>query len=60
MNIAQSGSNSSEARLLFHTPVEIPSVPAVFVEKSYFWPLAKDELKRNKRLTQNPGWNVND
>lgn len=60
MNISQAGSNSSEARTLFHTPVEIPSVPAVFVEKSYFWPFAKDELKRNRRLTQNPGWNVND
>lgn len=63
MNIPLSGSTESEKEnmsVLFHTPVEVPNIPAVFVDKSYFWPFSKTELKRNKRLTQNPGWNVND
>ena len=63
MNIPLSGSSETEKekyRILFHTPVEVPNVPAVFVDKSYFWPFSKTELKRNKRLTQNPGWNIYD
>ncbi|MDD3625112.1 MAG: RagB/SusD family nutrient uptake outer membrane protein [Proteiniphilum sp.] len=24
--------------------------------KSWFWPIHHTELKRNKELTQNPGW----
>ena len=24
--------------------------------KMWFWPINHTELKRNKRLTQNPGW----
>ena len=31
-----------------------------FTPKMYFWPIKHDELKRNKRLTQNPGWTYND
>lgn len=42
---------------LFHTPVLISSLPTVFVEKTYFWPIKLDEFEKNKRLTQNPGWN---
>lgn len=43
-------------RDLFHTPVVIPSIPAVFVKKMYLWPISHSELRRNARLTQNPGW----
>ncbi|MFT4093886.1 MAG: RagB/SusD family nutrient uptake outer membrane protein [Niabella sp.] len=43
-------------RDLFHTPVEVPSFPTIFVKKMYLWPISYDELKRNSRLTQNPGW----
>lgn len=43
-------------RDLFHTPVAIMSLPVRFVEKSYFWPFSHEQLQRNKRLTQNPGW----
>lgn len=41
---------------LFHTPVAIPSLPSIFTTKMWFWPIHWDELKRNKELTQNPGW----
>lgn len=51
---------TSEQRELFHTPVAIPSLPTIFSRKMYFWPIAHDELKRNSRLTQNPGWTYND
>ncbi|HEX6427611.1 MAG TPA: RagB/SusD family nutrient uptake outer membrane protein [Niastella sp.] len=34
----------------------IPSFPTIFVQKMYLWPIAHEELRRNKKLTQNPGW----
>lgn len=43
-------------RDLFHTPVVIPSFPTIFVKKMYLWPIAHEELRRNRKLTQNPGW----
>lgn len=43
-------------RDLFHTPVVIPSFPTIFVKKMYLWPISHDELRKNKKLTQNPGW----
>lgn len=45
-----------ESRDLFHKPVVIASIPTCFADKSYFWPIHIDELYRNGRLTQNPGW----
>lgn len=44
----------------FHTPVVIDDLPTAFSRKLYFWPIAHEELKRNKLLTQNPGWTYND
>lgn len=41
---------------LFHTPVVTPSLPSIFTLKMWFWPIHFDELRRNKYLTQNPGW----
>ena len=40
----------------FHMPIEITSVRTCFAEKTYFWPIHRDELQKNIRLTQNPGW----
>ncbi|GBU06948.1 starch-binding protein [Bacteroidales bacterium] len=40
----------------FHMPVLVPSLPTIFIDKMYLWPLSHDELRRNKKLTQNPGW----
>lgn len=51
---------TSIQRELFHTPVAIPSLPTTFSRKMYFWPIKHGELKRNNRLTQNPGWTYND
>ena len=35
------------------TPVQMSKV---FMTKMYFWPFSTGELKRNSKLTQNPGW----
>lgn len=47
-------------RDLFHTPVPVWSFPTTFSKKMWFWPIQHSELKRNIRLTQNPGWTYND
>lgn len=57
------GSNvlmTSEQGDLFHTPIPVPSLQSSFSKKMWFWPISHDELKRNKRLTQNPGWTLFD
>lgn len=51
---------TSEERGMFHVPVQVSSLPTTFAMKTYFWPIKHDELKRNRRLTQNPGWTYND
>lgn len=51
---------TEEQAALFHSVVEIPSLPTTFSRKMYFWPISHDELKKNKLLTQNPGWTYND
>ncbi|WGQ09175.1 RagB/SusD family nutrient uptake outer membrane protein [Pedobacter gandavensis] len=43
-------------RDLFNTPVPIPSMPTIFVDKMYLWPISHSELRKNRKLTQNPGW----
>lgn len=40
----------------FHTPIEITALPSIFTTKMWFWPISHNEMKRNKELTQNPGW----
>ncbi|MDR3184684.1 MAG: RagB/SusD family nutrient uptake outer membrane protein [Prevotellaceae bacterium] len=40
----------------FDTPVEVLSLPSVFINKMYLWPISHSELKKNRKLTQNPGW----
>ena len=47
-------------RDLFHTPVATWVLKTTFADKMWFWPISHTELKRNKRLTQNPGWTYND
>jgi len=51
---------TSEQRDLFHTPVAEWALQSTFSRKMWFWPIRHSELKRNKRLTQNPGWTYND
>lgn len=51
---------NSAQRDLFHTPVPIWSFPTTFSKKMWFWPIQHSELKRNSRLTQNPGWTYHD
>jgi hypothetical protein len=40
----------------FDVPVDVLTLPSVFVDKMYLWPIAHSELKKNRNLTQNPGW----
>ena len=51
---------SPSQRDLFHTPIAVWALNTSFSRKMWFWPIRHDELKRNKRLTQNPGWTYND
>lgn len=46
----------SAQRVAFHEPTVIASLPSVFVKKMYFWPISHSELRKNRKLTQNPGW----
>ena len=41
-------------------PIAVWNLSATFSDKMWFWPISHGELKRNKRLTQNPGWTYND
>jgi hypothetical protein len=51
---------NSQERNLFHQPVAVWALKSTFADKMWFWPINLTELKRNNRLTQNPGWNYND
>ena len=44
----------------FQKIVPIYNLPTVFSEKMYFWPICFSELRRNKSLVQNPGWQSQD
>ena len=45
-----------EYREFFYEQVVVPSVQTSWSMRKYFWPVSYDELKRNPRLTQAPGW----
>ena len=47
------GSGTQKERFYETTPTQITKV---FMDKMYLWPFTDDELKRNTKLTQNPGW----
>ena len=47
--------NSDEQRPLFYEE-RLAEMPKIFLPKMYLWPIPKGELKKNKKLTQNPGW----
>ncbi|MAZ28307.1 MAG: RagB/SusD family nutrient uptake outer membrane protein [Cytophagaceae bacterium] len=51
---------NEQERDLFHQPVAVWALETTFADKMWFWPIGFSELKRNNRLTQNPGWNYND
>ncbi|QDH79888.1 RagB/SusD family nutrient uptake outer membrane protein [Echinicola soli] len=51
---------NEEERDLFHQPVAVWALETTFADKMWFWPISHTELKRNNRLTQNPGWTYND
>jgi hypothetical protein len=43
-------------RELYYEQVVISSIQTAFSKKQYWWPIAWEELRRNKRLTQAPEW----
>ena len=51
---------NEKERDLFHQPVAVWALKTTFSDKQWFWPISHTELKRNNRLTQNPGWTYND
>ncbi len=48
--------NTDEQRGAFYYPPKAADIPKVWLAKMYLWPLPTGELKRNAKLTQNPGW----
>lgn len=48
--------NDNTQRPLFYNETVITSIPKIFLKKMYLWPLETGELRRNAKLTQNPGW----
>lgn len=47
---------TEEMREQFQTPVICTSLPTIFADKMWFWPISHDELRHNANLVQNPGW----
>lgn len=47
---------TAEMKDLFHIPMRLQSITCTFSEKLWFWPIPHTELRRNEKLTQNPGW----
>jgi len=47
-------------RDMFYVPVRVSDLQSSFSRKQYFWPVSYDELKRNKNLSQAPGWQYYD
>lgn len=47
-------------RELFYSRVAVPQLQTAFSRKMYFWPINYDELKKNSRMTQAPGWETYD
>lgn len=56
LNVFQTASTKDE----FMKVVPVFNLTSTFADKMYFWPISHSELKRNKKLTQNPGWTYND
>lgn len=49
-----------EYREYFYEQVDVPSVQTAWSLRKYFWPVSFEELERNARLTQAPGWPLYD
>lgn len=47
---------TAQQRDLFYRPVRVPKLQTSFSRRQYFWPISYEELKRNKNMTQAPGW----
>lgn len=44
----------------FYERIRVENLQANFSRKMYFWPMPQDELKRNRKMTQAPGWETFD
>ena len=53
LNILQTEANKED----FMEVIPCSNLSATFTDKMYFWPISFANLKHNKNLVQNPGWN---
>ena len=44
----------------FYERIRVENLQANFSRKMYFWPMPQNELKRNRKMTQAPGWETFD
>lgn len=44
----------------FYERIRVENLQSNFSRKMYFWPMPQDELKRNLKMTQAPGWETFD
>lgn len=44
----------------FHERIRVENLQSNFSRKMYFWPIPENELKRNRKMTQAPGWETFD
>lgn len=51
---------NEEYKDMYYLPVRVAELQTSFSRKQYFWPISFDELKRNKNLSQAPGWQYYD
>jgi hypothetical protein len=56
LNVFQTSAKKDE----FMQVIPVYNLSANFNDKMYFWPISHPDPKRNKNLTQNPGWTYND
>lgn len=51
---------TEEKKDRFHERIRVENLQANFSRKMYFWPIPENELKRNRKMTQAPGWETFD
>lgn len=44
----------------FYERIRVENLQANFSRKMYFWPIPENELRRNRKMTQAPGWETFD
>ncbi len=53
LNVDMNNTNEQKQRFFEE---RVADMPKIFLPQMYLWPIPKDELVKNKKLIQNPGW----